>query len=61
MLMVQPGSEDAAAVEGDGRDKFQLFNGIVTFEFDAARNQMILKRGSLPRIYTKDKQLSSSL
>ncbi len=54
-LLVQPGSEDAAALEATADDKFQLFNGIVTFEFDAAKNQMILKRGPLPMIFTKEK------
>jgi hypothetical protein len=54
-LLVQPGSEDAAAVEATADDKFQLFHGIVTFEFDAAKNQMILKRGPLRMIFTKEK------
>jgi CubicO group peptidase (beta-lactamase class C family) len=54
-LMVQPGSEDAAAVEATADNRFQLFNGIVTFEFDAAKNQMTLKRGPLPMIFTKEK------
>jgi hypothetical protein len=36
-------------------DKFQLFNGIVTFEFGVVKSQMILKRGPLPMIFTKDK------
>ena len=54
-LLVQPGSEGAAALEATADDKFQLFNGKVTFEFDAAKNQMILKRGPLPMIFTKEK------
>jgi hypothetical protein len=54
-LLVQPGSEDAAALEATADDKFQLFHGIVTFEFDVAKNQMILKRGPLPMIFTKER------
>ena len=52
---MQPGSEGAAALEATADDKFQLFNGRVTFEFDAAKNQMILKRGPFPMIFTKEK------
>ena len=54
-LFVQPGSEGAAALEATAEDKFQLFSGRVTFEFDAAKNQMILKRGRLPMVFTKEK------
>ena len=54
-LFLQPGSEDAIAVEATADDKFQIFNGIVTFEFDAAKNQMLLKRGPLPMIFTKER------
>jgi hypothetical protein len=32
-----------------------------TFEFDPAKNQMILKRGPLPMIFTKEKLLPLSL
>jgi D-alanyl-D-alanine carboxypeptidase len=53
-LLVRPGSEDAIAVEATAENKFQLFNGFVTFEFDAAKNQMTLKRGPLPIIFTKE-------
>ncbi len=56
-LMVRPGSEEAAVVEATADDKFQLFRlfrGIVTFQFDAAKNQMTLKRGPLLRVFTKE-------
>jgi CubicO group peptidase (beta-lactamase class C family) len=53
-LLVRPGSEDAAAVEATADDRFQLFRGLVTFEFDAAKNQMMLKRGPLQMIFTKE-------
>jgi D-alanyl-D-alanine carboxypeptidase len=54
-LFVQPGSEKAASVEATAQDKFQLFGGKVTFEFDAAKEQMILKRGGRPMVFTKEK------
>jgi CubicO group peptidase (beta-lactamase class C family) len=54
-LSVQPGSENAAAVEATAPHKFQLFAGRVTFEFDAAKNQMILNRGGRILTFTKEK------
>jgi CubicO group peptidase (beta-lactamase class C family) len=54
-LLVQPGSETAAALEATAPDKFQLFGGKVTFEFDAAKKQMILKRGGRTIAFTKEK------
>jgi CubicO group peptidase (beta-lactamase class C family) len=54
-LFVQPGSESAAALEATAQDKFQLFGGRVVFEFDAAKNQMILKRGGRSIVFTKEK------
>ena len=54
-LFVQPGSESAAALEATAPDKFQLFGGKVTFEFGAAKKQMILKRGGRPMAFTKEK------
>ena len=46
---------NAAALEATAPDKFQLFSGGVTFEFDAAKNQMILKRGGRAMVFTKEK------
>ena len=54
-LFVRPGSENATAVEATAQDKFQLFGGRVVFEFDAAKNQMILKRGGRSTVFTKEK------
>jgi D-alanyl-D-alanine carboxypeptidase len=54
-LFVQPGSEKAAAVEATAQDKFQLFGGRVVFEFDAAKNQMLVKRGGREIVFTKEK------
>jgi CubicO group peptidase (beta-lactamase class C family) len=54
-LLAQPGSEGAAALEATAQDKFQLFGGRVTFEFDAAKSEMILKRGGRTTTFTKEK------
>jgi CubicO group peptidase (beta-lactamase class C family) len=54
-LFIQPGNENPAALEATAQDKFQLFGGKVTFEFDAAKRQMILKRGERPTTFTKEK------
>ncbi len=54
-LFFQPGSESAAPLEATAQDKFQIFGGRVVFEFDAAKNQMILKRGGGARVFTKEK------
>jgi D-alanyl-D-alanine carboxypeptidase len=53
-LFVQPGSEGAAALEATAQDKFQLLGGRIVFEFDAAKNQMILKRGGHSMVFTKE-------
>jgi CubicO group peptidase (beta-lactamase class C family) len=54
-LFIQPGNENTAALEATAQDKFQLFGGKVTFEFDAAKREMILKRGGRPMVFTKEK------
>jgi CubicO group peptidase (beta-lactamase class C family) len=54
-LLVQPGNETPAAVEAAAQDRFQLFGGKVTFEFDAAKREMILKRAGRTMTFTKDK------
>jgi len=54
-LFVQPGSQPAAALEATAQDKFQILGGRVVFEFDAAKKQMIQKRGGPARIFTKEK------
>lgn len=53
-LLAQPGNDGSAALEATAEDRFQLFNGKVTFEFDGATNQMILKRGPLKLIFNKE-------
>jgi D-alanyl-D-alanine carboxypeptidase len=54
-LLVQPGSEGAAALEATAQDKFQLFSGRLTFEFNATKSQMILKRRGMAIVFTKEK------
>lgn len=53
-LFVQPGAESAAPLEATAQDTFEISVGVV-FRFDAAKNQMIQKRGSRERVFTKDK------
>ena len=53
-LYVQPGEESAAPLEATAEDKFEISVGVV-FEFNAAKNQMIMKRSGGQRIFTKEK------
>jgi len=54
-LFIQPGSESAAPLEATAENKFQI-EGAVVFEFDAAKNQMIIKRrNGQERVLTKEK------
>ena len=54
-LFVRPGSENATTVEATAQDKFQLFGGRVVIEFEATKNQMIVKRGGQWTVFTKEK------
>ncbi len=54
-LFVQPGNESATELEATASDKFQLAGGGIVFEFNAAKGQMILKRGGGERLFTKEK------
>jgi D-alanyl-D-alanine carboxypeptidase len=50
-----PGAQSAVALEAIAQDKFQI-QGAAVFEFDAAKNQMIIKRrGGQERVLTKEK------
>lgn len=53
-LYVQPGQESAAPLEATAENKFEISVGVV-FEFDDAKNQMIIKRPGGARIFTKEK------
>ncbi len=53
-----PGAGSAVPLEATAPDKFKLDNGTaagIVFEFDAAKNQMIIKRGGGQRVFTKEK------
>lgn len=53
-----PGAGSAVPLEATAQDKFKLDNGTaagIVFEFDAAKNQMTIKRSGGQRIFTKDK------
>jgi D-alanyl-D-alanine carboxypeptidase len=50
-----PGAQSAVPLEATAQDKFQI-QGAAVFEFDAAKNQMIIKRrGGQERVLTKGK------
>ncbi|MGF7040863.1 serine hydrolase domain-containing protein [Mucilaginibacter lappiensis] len=55
ILYIQPPGQSAAPLEATARDKFKIegTNG-VTFEFDAAKKQMIMKRPGVERVFTKE-------
>ena len=54
-LFIQPNKESAAPLEATTQDKFQILGGRIVFEFDAAKKQMIHKRGGPARVFTKEK------
>ncbi len=49
-----PGAQSAVPLEATAQDKFQI-EGAVVIEFDAAKNQMTIKRRGGERIFTKEK------
>jgi D-alanyl-D-alanine carboxypeptidase len=49
-----PGAGSAAPLEATAQDKFQI-EGAVVIEFDAAKNQMTVKRRGGERVFTKEK------
>ena len=54
-LYFQPGAQSSVALEATAESRFQI-EGAIVIEFDAAKSQMTIKRGSGPvRIFTKDK------
>jgi len=53
-----PGAGAAVPLEATAQDKFKLDNGTaagIVFEFNAAKNQMTIKRGGGERVFTKEK------
>ena len=53
-LFLQPAGRDRVPLEATAEDKFQLAPG-VTIEFDAAQDQMTIKRPQGERVFTKEK------
>jgi hypothetical protein len=52
-LYFQPPGQSAAPLEATAQDKFQI-EGAVAIEFDAAKNQMTIKRRGGERVFTKE-------
>lgn len=53
-LFIQPGGQSAAPLEATAQDKFKI-EGAIVVEFDAAKNQMTIKRSGGQRVFTKEK------
>ena len=53
-LYFQPPGQSAAPLEATAQDKFQIERAVV-IEFDAAKNQMTIKRRGGERVVTKEK------
>ena len=49
-----PGTSSAVPLEATAEDKFQI-EGVAVFTFDAAKNQMTVKRRGGERVFTKEK------
>ena len=54
-LFIQLTGQSAAPLEAMAQDKFGIESAGIVFEFDAAKNQMIQKRGGRERVFTKEK------
>jgi D-alanyl-D-alanine carboxypeptidase len=53
-----PGAGSAVPLEATAQDKFKIDNGTpagIVIEFDAAKNQMTIKRNGGERVFTKEK------
>ncbi len=53
-LFFQPGGQSAVPLEATAEDKFKI-EGALVIEFDAAKNQMTIKRRGGERVVTKEK------
>jgi CubicO group peptidase (beta-lactamase class C family) len=49
-----PGASSGVPLEATAEDKFQI-EGVAVFTFDAAKNQMTVKRRGGERVFTKEK------
>jgi len=54
-LYAQPAGQSAVPLETAAQDKFTIESAGIVFEFDAAKNQMTIKRRGGERILTKEK------
>lgn len=54
-LYIQMTGQSALPLEAMAQDKFGIESAGIVFEFDAAKNQMIQKRGGRERVFTKEK------
>jgi D-alanyl-D-alanine carboxypeptidase len=54
-LFIQPPGQSAVPLEATAQDKFRIEGAGVVFEFDAAKNQMTIKRPDGERVFTKEK------
>ena len=53
-LYFQPGAQSAVPLEATAEDKFKI-EPVIVIEFDAAKNQMTIKRGrDRERVFTKE-------
>jgi D-alanyl-D-alanine carboxypeptidase len=53
-LLVQGGGGQSALLEATAADKFKIESADIVFEFDAAKNQMTLKRGGRETVFIKE-------
>ena len=54
-LFIQMTGQPAIPLEPAAENKFKIESPPIEFEFDAAKNQMIQKRGGRERVFTKEK------
>jgi hypothetical protein len=53
-LFVQVTGKSAISLEATAQDKVKIQSTGIVMEFDAAKNQMILKRSGRERVFTKE-------
>jgi len=56
-LYAQPPGQSVVPLEATAQDRFKIDNGTpagIVFEFDAAKNQMTIKRSGGQRVFTKE-------
>ncbi|HEY0769032.1 MAG TPA: serine hydrolase domain-containing protein, partial [Sphingobacteriaceae bacterium] len=54
-LFIQPTGQSAIRLEATAENKFKVETPAMEFEFDAAKNEMIQRRGGRERVFTKEK------